>query len=232
MITRSDAFPCAAARNASTARASAYGLEPLMSVVLRPATVATSPTRITWAPPAALDPVGCSALSADSDAAGSEVPSLSRIGAPTGLANSAEAAIPARQSPLSTKVTAAGCEPGNTACDTAAALATGSAPPTRVVFFVATEGKPRPCAACVSVPFAPRFGCVLLLADLPPQPTSARQAVITIARRMRRRTIAPPPGWTARLAGYHPRLNADVLFRIDRPVSRPGAQQRGIPTHR
>ena len=146
-----------------------------------------------WAPPAALEPVGASDWSAELDAPGSEVPSLSRIGAPTGLANSADAAIPARQSPLSTNVTAAGCAFGNTACATAAAFATGSAPPTRVVFFVATCGNPSPWAACVSVPLAPRFGCAFLLEDLPPQPATARQRQITVARRMRRRTIAGVP---------------------------------------
>ena len=191
MITRSDALPCEAARNASISRASANGFAPLTSVVFMPPAVATSPTRMTWAPPAAFEPVGASALSAESDAPGSDVPSLSRIGAPTGAANRAAAAIPARQSPLSTNVTALGCDAGNTACATAAAFATGSAPPTRVVFFVATCGKPSPCAACVSVPFAPRFACVLLVADLLPQPASTRQRRSAIARRMRRRTIAP-----------------------------------------
>src|SRR6058998_1718683 len=107
-ITRSDDFPRVAARNASIARASANGLAPFTSVVFMPLAVATSPTRMIWAPPAALEPVGASALSAELDAPGSELPSLSRIGAPTGLANSADAAIPARQSPLSTNVTADG----------------------------------------------------------------------------------------------------------------------------
>src|SRR3954447_24908637 len=186
-ITRSDDLPRAAARNASIARPRANGLAPLTSVVVSPPACATSPTRITCAPPAAFEPVGASALSAEPDAAGSDVPSLSSIGALTGCANSAEGAIPARQSPLSTMVPAFGRDAaltaGKTAWATPAAFATGSAPPTRVVFFVAMAGNPRPWAACVSVPLAPSLG-LLVVEALPPQPASARQRVIMIARRM------------------------------------------------
>ena len=49
---------------------------------------------------------------------------------------------------------------GNTACATPAASAVGSAPPTRVVFFVANVGKPRSPAACGSSPATPETGAV------------------------------------------------------------------------
>src|SRR4051812_19452283 len=78
----------------------------------------------------------------------------SRIGALTGGEVRLAAAIPDCQSPESTSETASGpATPpvdGKTASATPAALATGSAPATRVVFLVANSGNPRSCAA---------FGC-------------------------------------------------------------------------
>ena len=62
--TRSLLLPRAAVWKASSARASANGSRPAMSVVRRPGGRATSPTRTTWAPPAALAPSGCRAASA------------------------------------------------------------------------------------------------------------------------------------------------------------------------
>ena len=67
--------------------------------------------------------------------------------------------MPARQSPPSTRTTACGRESpdaaGNTARATPAAFAVGSAPSTRVVFFVASKGKPRLPAASWPLPLAP-----------------------------------------------------------------------------
>ena len=62
--------------------------------------------------------------------------------------------MPVRQSDWSTSDAIAGrvvCErPGKTALATAAALATASLPPTRVVFFVASAGKPSTVSLTVS----------------------------------------------------------------------------------
>jgi hypothetical protein len=72
-----------------------------------------------------------------------------------------------RQSRESTSATARGRVftdgPGKTARATPAAFAIASAPPTRVVFFVAKAGNPRLPAASSWVPFAPTVGCVAVL---------------------------------------------------------------------
>jgi hypothetical protein len=79
------------------------------------------------------------------------LPVDSRIGALTGCAVRLAAAIPDCQSLESTSEIASGpgTPPveGKAASATPAALATGSAPATRVVFLVANSGKPRSCAA-------------------------------------------------------------------------------------
>ena len=68
--TRSLLLPRAAVWKASSARASAKGSRPAMSVVRRPGGRATSPTRTTCAPPAALAPSGRRAASASRVASG------------------------------------------------------------------------------------------------------------------------------------------------------------------
>src|ERR1700733_3982083 len=107
--------------------------------------------RMTCAPPAAPDPVGASADRASLVAAGSAVAPESSTGAPMGGAISTDAAIAACQSPVGASVTTFGWVPGttdgNTARATPAASATGSLPGTRVVFLVASAGKPSFCAA-------------------------------------------------------------------------------------
>ena len=109
--------------------------------------MATLPTRITWASPAALEPLGFSASSADREGSGSLVPSVNSSGALKGAAIRAEAATATRQSVASTSVTAPGLRAGsgNTARAIAAAVWVGSVAGTRVVFFVAVSGKPRFC---------------------------------------------------------------------------------------
>ena len=85
-----------------------------------------------------------------------------RIGARTGSAISAAAAIPPCQSPSATRVTAAGessgTVEGKVASAAPAAFAAALEPPTRVVFLVAKAGKPRSVAslsAAGPVPGAP-----------------------------------------------------------------------------
>ena len=161
-MTRSLLLPRAAVWKASRARASAKGSRPAMSVVRRPGGRATSPTRTTWAPPAALDPSGRSAASASRLASGRMGPLESRIAARTGVEASTDPAIPARQSRASMSATAAGrfsgVVAGKTARATPAALAIGSAPRMRVVFFVAKAGKPRSGTASGAEPLTPRPG--------------------------------------------------------------------------
>ena len=64
------------------------------------------------APPASLEPVGCSASSAALVASGIVSPSANRIGALIGRPTSTEAAIPVRQSRTSARITAAGLDSG------------------------------------------------------------------------------------------------------------------------
>ena len=61
------------------------------------------------------------------------------------------------------------------------------APPTRVVFLVAKDGKPRPCAASLAVPFTPTTGW-LPVSSLLPQP--ARKTVPSAAMSRGRTRIA------------------------------------------
>jgi uncharacterized Zn-binding protein involved in type VI secretion len=118
-----------------------YASLPPMVVCLSPLTGGTSPTRMTWAPPAELSPVGASSFSAPAVAVGSELGLARRIGARKGDPISEEAATAACQLSAGARVMAVGCVPaavdGKTARATAAALEIGSLPATRVVFLVA-----------------------------------------------------------------------------------------------
>src|SRR5919198_3343171 len=91
-------------------------------------------------------PVGLSRLRVSLDTGGILPPSLKRIGTPSGLAISTDAATAPCQLDLSTSAIACGRlsaeVPGNTALTTPATSATASAPATRVVFLVADTGKP------------------------------------------------------------------------------------------
>ena len=94
---------------------------------------------------------------APASVAGGSVVAVGRAaGAPIGSAMSCGGGDAARQSVASTSATASGAcrlvARGKTARATAAAFAIGSAPPTRVVFFVAKAGKPRSVAAASSSP--------------------------------------------------------------------------------
>src|SRR4051794_14235668 len=163
-MTASDEVPFADAWNASIARASVAGSLPTRSVVFRPGGRATSPTRTACAPPAGSEPVGERASSADWVVGGILVPSVIRIGAWIGDDISTEAASAARQSWTSTSATAlgrnSGVTDGKTARAAAAALAIGSAPATRVVFLVASTGKPSSASACFFSPLGPTTGKV------------------------------------------------------------------------
>src|SRR4051794_16281658 len=154
-----------------------------MSVVRSPAGRATFPMRTTWAPPAGLEPDGARASSASDVASGRLVPWPSRTGARIGAAMRTDAASAARQSPPSTSVTALGRVPGEsdgyTARAIAAASAIGSAPPTRVVFFVAKTGNPSAGAALLSLPLTPITGD--LTAGPPDRPQPARTATAAAA---------------------------------------------------
>ena len=137
------------------------------------------------------DPVGASFVSVSAVAGGSEVLPESSTGAWMGGAISTDAAIAACQSSVGASVTAVGWVPaptdGNTATATPAASATGSAPGTRVVFLVATVGKPSSCAACgvdaEMPPLALWWVVVVLCSSLvpPPHALSARATSVAIA---------------------------------------------------
>src|SRR6185437_6013223 len=124
---------------------------------------------MTCAPPACLDPVGCSASSAAEVAAGSLLPWANRIGASIGRPTSTAAAIPVCQALTSARITAAGrvsgVRAGYVASAAPAASAIGSAPAIRVVFLVATTGKPSGGPAGVSVPLWDTGGVVVAVGD-------------------------------------------------------------------
>ena len=159
-----------------------------------PAGAPAAPTLIACAPSSGPGPGRRQRSSAALVASGSSPPSVSSTGARTGgldswaaeVATRAVAAVGERRPP-------SGACPrlrdGNTAIATPAASATGSPPPTRVVFFVAKPGKPsaaRPASA--SSPFWPRTGRVSVAPPLsspldpPPHPASAMAASTRIAR--------------------------------------------------
>src|SRR5207302_9619746 len=104
-----------------------------------------------------------------------EVPE-SKTGALIGGAIWTEAAIAASQSSVGAIDTACGCVPeleaGYTASATPAASATGSVPATRLVFLVATEGKPSFCPACGVLAWTPTAGPVTTSLDVPPHAAS------------------------------------------------------------
>src|SRR5207253_1712677 len=89
---------------------------------------------------------GRMAASARALTAGSSSPRANSSGAPSGALANEDAAIAAGQLRSSTSTTACGrvatVSPGYTVRATAAASATGSDPPMRVVFFVATAIAP------------------------------------------------------------------------------------------
>ena len=119
-----------------------------------------------------------------------------------------------RQSRWSTSVTAPGrlsaVAAGKTARATAAASATASAPPMRVVFFVANDGKPRPSAACFSVPRTPITGWLRGAVPLP-QPAASASG---------RQASAAASSVRARIAeGQYDNLRAGLPF--DRADTRP-----------
>src|SRR5450755_938308 len=141
-------LPSAALTKRSISPARAYGPAASTETARRPFGAGTLPTLITWAPLATPEPVGASALSASAVARGSSEPPESSTGARIGGAISTAEATAACQSLLGAIVTAVGWVPGATdgytASATPAASAVGSLPGTRVVFLVATEGKPSP----------------------------------------------------------------------------------------
>ena len=181
--TASDGPLAAADCRRSIARAVAAGSPAFTSVVSSPSGAFTSPIRMICAPPASAAPLGRSLSSASAVASGTESVSENSTGARTGAEPSTDAAIDARQSSWSTSTTALGRvsdeREGNTAWATAAASATGSAPPTRVVFLVAKTGNPSAGPAGSSSPLWPStgvpcsacsFGVGLSSLPLPPPP--------------------------------------------------------------
>src|SRR3954453_11797226 len=163
-------LPAAVVASLSIAAAVEKTLLPASDVTLFPPGSAAAPTRRICASLAFGSPRGESALSAVEVAAGTLPPVVSRIGARSGGANRTLAATPSCQDFVSTRVTAVGrvtsAVPGNAAWAPAAASATASAPPTRVVLRVAKVGKPSCCAAFGWSPFLPISG-VPLSSDLP-----------------------------------------------------------------
>src|SRR3954469_11364219 len=163
--TSPDGLPFATLENLSTATATAYGSLPLMRAAFRPfGGPGLSPTRMACAPLASCAPFGFRRSSVSEVTAGSESPSVRRIGARSGAATSAPAATAPCQSSLSTSTTAGGRvsseDEGKMALATPAASAAASLPLTRVVLRVAVIGKPSCCAAFLSVDCAPVTGGV------------------------------------------------------------------------
>src|SRR5215218_2118920 len=189
------AWPTAALWSRSIAAASALGSSPAIVVERYPPGAGALPTRTTCAPPSSEAPVGASASSASALAAGRSLPSDSSNGARSGSLISTAAASPACQMRWSASTTARGrvagtpsLPAGYTARATAAASAIGSAPPTRVVFFVANAGKPSCCGASGSFPARPICGLSSRLGSPPqPAPSDAASTSRRHARPRRRR---------------------------------------------
>src|SRR4051794_33862489 len=136
--------------------------------------------RMICALPASAEPAGFKRASVSFDTAGRLPPLLSSVGIESGLAISTDAAMAPCQLRGSTIATAwgrlSGGVEGKIALTAPATSAAGSAPATRVVFFVAETGKPSSVAADLSVDFALISGCPPL--DVPlslrEQPVAAR----------------------------------------------------------
>ena len=180
-------LPAAAVAYRSIAAASAYGSVPEIAAPLRPVAAGTSPTRITCAPPTEAAPVGARRCSAFVVAGGSAPGPESRIGARIGGAMRTDAAIAACQSSVGASATAVGWVPGtvegNTASATPAALAIELLPETRVVFLVASTGKPTPAVTDTGELAAAVVVLTISSVALPPQPaTSPQAATIAIGR--------------------------------------------------
>ena len=166
--TFAEGSPLAEEAKRSIAAARSYGSSPSIRAVLKPlGRAGFVPIRITCASLARSEPFGSRRSSASSVIGGSSPPSVSRIGAPIGLAVRTAAVTAPCQSSLSTSTTAVGREvslvAGNTMLATPAALATASAPPTRTVFLVAVEGKPSLARASSSSDLVPSWGGVLVV---------------------------------------------------------------------
>src|SRR3954449_9685188 len=179
------------------------------------------------------------------------------MGARIVVPTSTDAATPMRQSRASTSATAPGRVftdgPGNTARATPAASATGSAPPTRVVFFVANAGKPRLPAASDWLPLAPTTGVVSVFAATPPprppqaatvEAHSAKTASRSARRRMYRRKIPSgaqmngdvySPGMDFRLSdeqlGFQRHCHAFARDVLRPAAARPRPRPDGAPRH-
>src|SRR3954462_14869580 len=189
-------FPRATLVNLSIATATVYGSPPRMRAALSPlGGPGLSPTRIACAPLASCAPFGFSRSSVSELTAGRPPPSLSRIGARSGAATSAPAAMAPCQSSLSTSTTAGGRVSreldGKSALATPAASAAASLPLTRVVLRVAVIGKPSCSAAFLSLDLAPPVGAatgappesVLLCLSEQPASVSAAARTATGAKR-------------------------------------------------
>src|SRR4051794_41195142 len=118
--------------------------------------------RMTCASRERSDPRGLRRLRASFVTAGRSPPSLTSSGAPIGRPASTAPVTAPCQSSLSTSTTAVGrvasLVAGKTAVATPAASVAASPPLTRIVFFVALEGKPSLAAACESFEVAPSWG--------------------------------------------------------------------------
>ena len=111
ITTLRDGLPATSVRNASIAAASLAGSLPMMRRARRSPGARASPISIACAPRTAGAPVGLSVSSAVEVARGRLSPFVSRIGARSGGAISTDAAMPPRQSSLSTSVTTRGRDP-------------------------------------------------------------------------------------------------------------------------
>src|SRR5215212_55990 len=173
-ITLSDGLPLRAEKKRSIAAASSYGSLPLRLAGLKPLGArGFGPTSTTCAPFVSWEPFGLSRLSVSVVTSGRPLPSDSSVGPRTGAAFSTDAARAPCQSSLSTSATTEGRErslvAGHTALTAPATSAAASPPLTRVVFLVATVGKPSSAAARGWLDLTPVAGVPGSGAAVPPE---------------------------------------------------------------
>src|SRR4051794_17138289 len=126
--TSDDGFPRATLVKWSTFAAIWYGSSPFTTVLLSlPGGGVLSPTRIAWVPLGTVIPFGFRRSSVCEVTAGIESPSVNRIGARTGAADIAPAAITPCQSSLSASTTAGGRVEASPAGNSAEAMPAASA---------------------------------------------------------------------------------------------------------
>src|SRR4051812_1917023 len=106
----------------------------------------------------------------------------------------------------------------------AAASAIGSAPPTRVVFFVANTGNPRAGAALASSPLSPRTGAFTVRGSERPQAARPPQTA-ALAARMARGRAKTGCTWPQTLVGIRTPQSAVRVAILPRRCRIPDTSQ-------